>query len=258
MFQLVLTMFPLLFNEFPELEEEIFPPLVMERKEEIHQEIYTDFFYEDLVPMQPYRESLLTYIREFSDEKYVIVDTENARFYFERGSDRELLGQKEIQRILATYVVPGSTVVDYGAKIGSSTLLLAQLVGVTGNVLAFEPSFKQFRDLFWNMVLNGVQNVQLYCTELGERNNSLDALELDQISLIKIDAQGHEDTFLKGAFNTIREHKPVLIIQMVGGIALQRADKYVRQEFHNRLQKLEEMGYSTQQITQNYYLAFPK
>ena len=57
---------------------------------------------------------------------------------------------------LARYVKPGMTVLDIGANIGSHTLHLANLVGATGHVYAFEPTAFAFAKLKRNLSLNPV------------------------------------------------------------------------------------------------------
>ena len=44
---------------------------------------------------------------------------------------------------------------------------------------------------------------------------SIDSLEFDRIDLIKIDVEGMEDELLLGAKNSIKKHKPVLIIEII-------------------------------------------
>jgi FkbM family methyltransferase len=51
-------------------------------------------------------------------------------------------------------VKPGDTVIDIGANIGAHTLPLAQLVGPSGRVIAFEPTAFAFRKLRHNVTLN--------------------------------------------------------------------------------------------------------
>jgi FkbM family methyltransferase len=51
-------------------------------------------------------------------------------------------------------VRPGDTVIDIGANIGAHTLPLAQLVGPSGRVVAFEPTVFAFQKLRQNMMLN--------------------------------------------------------------------------------------------------------
>lgn len=45
----------------------------------------------------------------------------------------------------------------------------------------------------------------------------LDDLSFDRIDLLKIDVEGWEFEVLKGAVNTIKKHKPVLLVEFTGG-----------------------------------------
>lgn len=63
---------------------------------------------------------------------------------FERGT------QKTLQKL----VKPGDTVFDIGANIGAHTLSLAQCVGFSGKVYAFEPADFAFEKLRRNLALN--------------------------------------------------------------------------------------------------------
>jgi FkbM family methyltransferase len=67
-----------------------------------------------------------------------------------------LLGGFEL-RTLGLYerlVRPGSVVLDVGANIGAHTLPLAELVGASGRVVAFEPTKFAFDKLTRNLLLN--------------------------------------------------------------------------------------------------------
>jgi FkbM family methyltransferase len=63
-----------------------------------------------------------------------------------------------IVRHLRDYVKPGMRVVDVGANMGFYTLLLADLVGATGHVFAFEPQARLLDILRRNLELNGFEH----------------------------------------------------------------------------------------------------
>lgn len=67
-----------------------------------------------------------------------------------------LLGGFELRTLqqYRTIVRPGDTVLDIGANIGAHTLTFAQLVGPTGQVIAFEPTRFAFQKLQRNVMLN--------------------------------------------------------------------------------------------------------
>jgi len=63
---------------------------------------------------------------------------------------------------------PGDTVVDVGANLGCYTIALAEAVGLTGRVLAFEPFRWMHQLVTANVALNGLQNVWPVQAALGK------------------------------------------------------------------------------------------
>ncbi|MFZ3045414.1 MAG: FkbM family methyltransferase [Desulfatirhabdiaceae bacterium] len=57
-------------------------------------------------------------------------------------------------RLYQKIVKPGQTVLDIGANVGSHTLPLAKLVGKSGRVVAFEPTYYAYGKLILNIALN--------------------------------------------------------------------------------------------------------
>ncbi|MDX1919780.1 MAG: FkbM family methyltransferase [Candidatus Caenarcaniphilales bacterium] len=143
------------------------------------------------------------------------------------------------------FVKLGNVVVDIGANIGAHTLLLAQLVGPSGRVLAFEPQRIVFQTLCANMALNSVTNTQCFQYALGEETGetkiplldytkqanfggldieqfkqgestplmTLDSFNLQQCNFIKIDVEGMEEKVLKGASKTIQQFRPFMLVE---------------------------------------------
>jgi len=66
--------------------------------------------------------------------------------------------EREESDRLRTIVKSGDLAIDVGANIGWYTLMLSQLVGDTGLVLAFEPEPRNFELLSTNVKLNGREN----------------------------------------------------------------------------------------------------
>src|SRR5690349_2714898 len=118
---------------------------------------------------------------------------------------------------------PGDVALDIGANLGAHTLPLAQLVGPSGAVHAFEPQRILFQILCGNVALNELPNVRALPFALGRgpgstkvpaldyrgANNfggiplggahgedvavvTLDQLGLQRVRLIKIDVEGME------------------------------------------------------------------
>lgn len=147
-------------------------------------------------------------------------------------------------RLYRKLIASGSTVVEVGANIGALTLALADIVGVEGNVLAFEPQPENFRLLHQNVVDNafeaivttvelavGADNSKVDIPALAEIANSnyggvavgrgmcsvrsvtLDHVDVKDPTFIKIDVEGMEADVLRGATETIRKHRPVLYVE---------------------------------------------
>ena len=62
--------------------------------------------------------------------------------------------ERQTRAALRRLVSPSSLVLDIGANIGAHTLHLAQLVGPSGRVIAFEPTDFAFRKLSRNLETN--------------------------------------------------------------------------------------------------------
>jgi FkbM family methyltransferase len=141
---------------------------------------------------------------------------------------------------------PGQIVVDAGANIGTHTLALAEIVGPSGRVYAFEPQHNVHQYLCANVALNSLGNVQCIRAALADRDGEIllrdaqpeapanfAALSLAQLAgsirtpmvtldtylnvphlrLVKIDVEGMELDVLRGARSTIRKHRPILYVE---------------------------------------------
>jgi FkbM family methyltransferase len=147
--------------------------------------------------------------------------------------------------LLARFIEPGATILDVGANIGTHTVAFAQLAADTGVVIAFEPQRTSFHLLCANVALNCLANVRCLQQAVGEAPGStlvpvlspheqrnfgavalggtetgepvplttIDALELEACSLIKVDVEGMEPQVLRGAAATIARHRPVLYVE---------------------------------------------
>ena len=149
------------------------------------------------------------------------------------------------QRKVMDLVRPGMVCWDIGANVGFYTLLLAELVGTTGNVFAFEPFPRNIKFLQRHVQMNRYQNVRIspralddFDGESGfdpEANPSMGHLaaggslrvscsradtllaagEIEAPDLIKIDVEGAEAGVLRGA-KRVLEHRPVILLATHG------------------------------------------
>lgn len=187
---------------------------------------------------------------------------------------------------IPTVIRPGSVAVDIGAHIGTHTVTMSRCVGPSGRVIAVEPQPKTFAELFLNMALNKVNNVQFiwgamgsYIGKIGvppicELNEGgspvggdqmvvvdimpLDSLMLTNVSLIKIDVEGMEMEVLQGARDTILRNRPALLVEISVGVYYENATHEQRAEIDRRVKFVSDLGYNVHRIAGWDYLALPK
>ena len=153
-------------------------------------------------------------------------------------------------------LAPGECAVDVGANFGVFTTALAAAVGLQGTVLAFEPTASTAAFLRETLSANGLTQVQPVQAALSDRPGSallalgdspelnalaetpqagrdaerVELLRLDdvmpthgaaQLSLIKIDAEGHELQVGKGAQRTLLTHEPLVLFEIKHGASVE-------------------------------------
>lgn len=175
---------------------------------------------------------------KFSDECYAygqyllpIQHFESSVFYYRHGIDTV--------RNLAQ--IRQKCIVDVGGFVGDSALVFSEYTD--GKVYSFEPSKTNFALMEKTLELNKCENIIPVQLGLGERKERLylkyqesatlvcdkdqatetiEVTTLDayvqehglNVGLIKVDTEGHEQPFLRGAEQTIRTQKPVLLISI--------------------------------------------
>lgn len=164
-----------------------------------------------------------------------------------RSLDRYGEYSEQEAHVLASLLRPGDIAVEVGANIGALTIPMAQAVGPSGAVLAYEPQRIAFQMLCGNVALNGLTNVIARNAAAGDAPGvlhvpvldptqphnfgdvalegrtaadgvevpveTIDSLGLANCRLIKADVQGMEATVLRGAARTIAEHRPALYVE---------------------------------------------
>jgi FkbM family methyltransferase len=155
-------------------------------------------------------------------------------------------------RFLERSLGEATTVIDIGAHLGFYTLLMSSRVGARGHVLAFEPSPREFHHLKTHIRINRCTNIQPEELALGDRNghmalfvvdapwttrNSLRPPKIDgvqsvaarvatldeyllekgiqDVDLIKLDAEGAELKILRGAVSLLsRSRRPIILCEI--------------------------------------------
>ncbi len=193
-------------------------------------------------------DEMAAYLDEFPKGDYQIASVPNlGRFYVD---DNPALVKKTLLsgrpwepyviEELEKHLAPGDTVLDIGAHIGSLTVPMARLIGPEGTVYAFEPQRKIYRELVYNLELNEITNAvplrfalssmtgiiemnpaiahdgQVRVGKGGDRveARTIDSFGFWDVSLMKIDVEGHEVEVLLGAGKTIDAFTPVIIIEI--------------------------------------------
>jgi FkbM family methyltransferase len=170
--------------------------------------------------------------------------------------------------ILDSWIAPADWVIDVGANIGHYTRRFSELVGAEGRVIAIEPVSETFDLLAANVKNFAHHNVTLlnvaasdstglagmnvpafdtglknfYEAHLTQEGTSemqvltlaIDTLQLPRkVSVVKIDAEGHEVNVLRGMVELMKRDAPLLIVESA------RA---------NLIEYLESLGYRSERL----------
>jgi len=191
--------------------------------------------------------------------------------------------EPKIAAILTKHCKKGTTAVDMGAYIGTHTMSLVDGVGQKGNVITFEPQPWAYKGIKKTLSKNNIKNVKVVnaglsdkkgkiqfcsdgsgsssvCTERSPSKKkwaevydipivTLDSYNLKNVSIIKVDVEGHELNALNGSKNTIISSKPVIVLE-------------VWRKRTNRLQKIKDfmksVNYRIEHISADDFICFPK
>lgn len=86
---------------------------------------------------------------------------------------------------------------------------------------------------------------------------TLDSFNYNNISVIKIDVEGLENEVLKGAYHTIQRCKPVMIVEILGGVVIESATPQQKQYIHDTIRHITSLDYSVERISFSDYLCKP-
>jgi hypothetical protein len=140
-----------------------------------------------------------------------------------------------------------------------------------------------------NTEINGTSNVQCFWGALGDKNQelhlpnfdprvevtylydfshgdsgniapmvTLDSLNLNNISFMKIDVDGCDEIFLEGARETILRNKPVMVMEIYGGADVDTAEPEKKACILGVQNTIKKMGYRLERISIHDYLAIPE
>jgi FkbM family methyltransferase len=150
--------------------------------------------------------------------------------------------------IVRQWIRPGMKILDVGANFGYFTTVFAELVGPSGHVWAVEPTRNYGERIRWHLDANGFteratilnfglsdseqecsidivdssasihlpQNVEVAAREtisLRRLDDVAKEIKLPGVDFIKIDIDGHEPFFIKGAQAYLRRYKPALMME---------------------------------------------
>jgi FkbM family methyltransferase len=143
-------------------------------------------------------------------------------------------------------VLRDKDIIDVGGFVGDSLLILCPLTNK--NVYTFEAVSENFNYLLQTIEYNNLTNVKPFKKALGSakkivpmvvtssgsfvadakssNTEDVEMVTLDSmveeyglnVGLIKVDIEGAEQDFLKGAINTIRKYKPILLLSIYHSI----------------------------------------
>jgi FkbM family methyltransferase len=157
--------------------------------------------------------------------------------------------ERPMQDAFDRLVKRGDYVVDVGTNWGGHALHMSRLVGPTGQVLAIEPSPGVAMEARWHFEANSGQNIRLLEVALADAEGTayfeaanlsttghlssettgaptdtkvvvttLDSVVRQQgfnrLDLVKIDVEGAESRVLAGAKDTLKQHRPSLIVEL--------------------------------------------
>lgn len=168
--------------------------------------------------------------------------------YIDQCIIKDGLFEEDLTHVVNKIIKRGDTVIDVGANIGYYSVIFSKLVGEGGNVISFEPTNHYMNVLKMNLEANNVSNVKIIKAGLSDKNQNLEIhiegstatfhnpknitpatkeivqlttldefIEnhpLKKIDFIKVDIDGHEPIFLKGAWKTLEKYNPIIILEV--------------------------------------------
>jgi FkbM family methyltransferase len=189
-----------------------------------------------------------------------------------------------VQNAMCELLGPGDEFVDVGANVGFFSLLAARLVGPTGRVIAIEALPANVAALEANARRNRLDQVSCLPVAVSDQIGravlvvadhpggaaleaagappdasgrlTVDTVTIDDLveravvrspRLVKVDVEGAEDAVLAGMTTTLRQQRPIVIVELDGAdearLATRRADV---------LPRLQDAGYRVERLPDSY------
>lgn len=203
---------------------------------------------------------------------------------------RELTSPTSDVQVLASLLAEGDTLIDVGANHGSFAIAASHLVGGGGCVVAIEPQPQLAEAVRRSLQANAASPYQVYATAVGDREGVIDFFRpqctsgsaglyanhsathaystltvpikpIDQLLdwqklpgkiLIKLDIEGSEYAFLKGATQLIQTRKPNLIVEVHP-----KTLAIAGQSDQDLMQLLQKLGYASYSELSNVQVKLP-
>ena len=180
------------------------------------------------------------------DKKFKIYYPENVEEAVIKAIKSGRIWEKKLLNNYKDLILPGNTVLDIGAYLGTHTVAFSQLVGDTGKVISFEPQTEIFTLLQKTIKENNITNIKLhnkavYNTikkiQFSNTNNgkasishirprlpnpikkevdaiTIDSLKLERCDFIKMDVEKCEWVVLEGSEETITKYRPIIFVEI--------------------------------------------
>ena len=152
--------------------------------------------------------------------------------------------EPHVIKVIRSHLKPGDIALDVGANVGFHTLECWKRVGKQGRVISIEAMPVHANLVKRNLQENGLPSTNVINVAVGDHDGEVtiglpdggnagmfgvnagssgtavplrridDLLDVTSLALIKMDIEGSELDALKGAEQTIRRHKPVIVIEL--------------------------------------------
>lgn len=233
------------------------------------------------------------YLSEFPEIFYKIYEVPKlGKFYVDSIPDaikghlrKGIYWESGIGECIRKHTKPNTIAIDLGAHIGIHTITMSKQVGPNGLVISFEPQSKIYRELRNNILLNECshnviplplavgeceQMIEM-CKpnlfneggiQIGSGGNTakmitLDSLNLNNVSCIKMDVESYELKVLHGSIETLKRNKPVIVFEILGGVDLKHPNRLETRKVKEIFNFLEREGYQVNLIHGNDFVATP-